>query len=93
VKYLVLIKLSDDGRKRFAEADKLFVASTEIVEKLGGKLLQIYALSSRYDFVAISEYPTPEAAFESRLKHIELGIFDRFEYHEAFDMDLFLAKV
>lgn len=93
MKYLVLIKLSDEGRKRFTEADKLFLASTEIVEKLGGKLLQIFALGNRYDFVAISEYPTPEAAFESRLKHIEMGIFELFEYHEAFDMELFLAKV
>jgi uncharacterized protein with GYD domain len=50
-------------------------------------------LGSRYDFVSISEYPTAEAAFESRIKHIELGILDRFEYYEAFDMDLFLAKV
>lgn len=93
MRYVTLIKLSDEGVKKFSEADKLFAKSLEISEKIGGKVLETYALGGRYDFVSIAEYPTPELAFEARIKLLELGIFERLEGYEAFDMDLFLAKV
>jgi uncharacterized protein with GYD domain len=93
MKYVTLIKLSDEGRKRFPEADKLFVAAVEVTEKLGGKVLETYALAGKYDFLSISDYPTPEIAFEARIKLTEMGIFDTLEGFEAFDMGLFLSKV
>jgi len=51
---------SREGRKHYPEAEKLFTTSLEITDKLGGKVLETYALSGRYDFVSIAEYPTPE---------------------------------
>ena len=93
MKYVSLIKLSDEGRKSFPHADKLFLKTVEITEKLGGKVLETYALASRYDFVAIAEYPTPELGFEAHLKMTELGIFETIESFEAYDMEFFLAKV
>jgi uncharacterized protein with GYD domain len=93
MKYVTLVKLSDDGRKRFPEASKLFAEVLGITDKLGGKIFETYALAGRYDFVSIAEYPTPEIAFEARIKMIEMGIFEYIEGFEAFEMDLFLSKV
>ena len=93
MKYVTLIKLSDEGRRRFPEADKLFIKAVEVTEKFGGKLLSTYAIVGKYDFLSIAEYPTPEAAFESRIKLIELGIFETLETYDAFEMDFFLSKV
>lgn len=93
MRYVTLIKLSDEGKKRFPESDKLFAKVLETVEFYGGKNLETYALGGRYDFFAVTDYPTPEIAFEARIKLLELGIFDTLDAYEAFDMELFLAKV
>lgn len=93
MRYIAFVKLSAEGRQRFTEADKIFAETIGISEKAGGKVLESFALGGKYDFVSISEYPTPEAAFEAHVKHIEQGVFESFDYYEAFDMDLFLSKV
>ena len=93
MRYVTLIKLSDEGRKRYGEAPKLFTDAVKITESLGGKLFDTYAISGKYDFCTIVEYPSPEIAFEARLKLLKMGIFQVLESYEAFDMDLFLKKV
>ena len=93
MRYITMFKLSADGRKRYPEAAQLFTTCLEIAEKAGGKVLETYAVTATYDFVSITDYPTPEAAFAARLKLLELGIWEIIEAHEAFDMDLFLSKV
>ena len=93
MRYVTFVKLSDEGRKRFPEAAALFGKTIEISEHVGGKLVDAYSIAGHYDFVSVWDYPTPEAAFEARIKSIELGIFDTLEAYEAFDMDLFLSKV
>jgi uncharacterized protein with GYD domain len=93
MKYVTLIKLSEEGRKHYPEAATLFTKCLEITDNVGGKVLETYALGGRYDFLTVSEYPTPEIAFEARLKLYELGIFDMIDGHEAFEMELFLSKV
>jgi uncharacterized protein with GYD domain len=93
MKYVSLFKLSAEGRKQYPQAGPLFTKCLEITDKLGGKVLETYAITGSYDFISITEYPTPEIAFENRLKLYELGIFDVIDSHEAFDMDLYLAKV
>lgn len=93
MKYVTLIKLSEGGRTHYPEAGPLFTKCLEITDKLGGKVLETYAIAGPFDFLTITEYPTPEIAFEARLKLFEMGIFDTIDSHEAFDMDLYLAKV
>lgn len=93
MKYVTLIKLSEEGRKHYGESTDLFARCLEITDSLGGKVLETFALGGSYDFISIAEYPTPEIAFEARLKLYELGIFDLLDGHEAFEMELFLAKV
>jgi uncharacterized protein with GYD domain len=93
MKYVTLIKLSDEGRKRFPEAAKLFTDVLGVVDSFGGKALDTFAIAGRWDFVSIAEYPDPETAFAARIKLIELGIFETLEGYEAFDMDLYLSKV
>lgn len=93
VKHVSLFRLTDEGRQRQAhEAPQLFEQMVAISEGVGGKLLSTFALDGRYDFVAIEEYPSPEAAFEARIKVLELGICT-VESFEAFDIDFYLAKV
>lgn len=93
LKHVSLITLTDEGRKRQArEAGEVFEQMVGITEAVGGKLLTAYALDGRYDFVSVEEYPSPEAAFEARIKTLELGVCT-VESFEAFDMDFYLAKV
>ena len=93
MRYITMLKLSAQGRTRYPDAATLFTTCLDITAKVGGKVLETYAVSAVYDFVSISEYPTPEAAFEARLKLYELGIWETIEAFEAFEMDLFLSKV
>jgi uncharacterized protein with GYD domain len=93
MKHVSLLALSEEGRKRHAEAAQLFAETVAITEGLGGKIVDVYALNSQWDFVAIIEYPNTEAAFEARLKALELGIFSTIDTYEAFNMDLYLSKV
>jgi len=92
MKYVTLIRLSEEGRKHYGESKELFGKCLEITDSLGGKVLDTFAVGGTFDFVTIAEYPSPEVAFEARIKLYKLGIFELIDGHEAFDMDLFLAK-
>jgi uncharacterized protein with GYD domain len=92
VKHVSLMTLTDEGRRRHADAAGLFAEAVAVTEATGGKLLGVYALDGRFDFLSIGEWPTPEAAFESRVKLLELNIVT-VESFEAFDMDFYLSKV
>lgn len=93
MRHVSLYALSDEGRRRHAEAPQLFAEAVGITEKLGGTVISTYALNGRWDFMSVLDYPSAEAAFEARLKALELGIFSTIETFEAFDIDFYLSKV
>jgi uncharacterized protein with GYD domain len=91
-KYVGLIKLTDEGHEKLAKAGEVLDKTTEIVEGVGGKILNIWAVMGAYDFVAFIEYPTEVAAFEALSKTAALGYFTT-ETLPAVEMDKFLTFV
>ena len=90
--YVGLIKLTDSGHEKLPKAAEVFAKTTEIVQGVGGKVLNIWAVMGVYDFVAYVQYPTEVAAFEAVTKMAELGFFTT-ETMPAVEMDKFLTFV
>lgn len=57
------------------------VASRELVESFGGKLLHYYFMMGEFDGMAIVEFPSNEAAAATSMKASASGSFSKFETH------------
>ena len=62
VRYVVLMKLTEQGIKDIKNAPKRIEASTKALEALGGKVIDFYAVQGKYDYVVIDEFPNDEVA-------------------------------
>ena len=91
-KYVGLIKLTEEGHEKLPKAAEVLAKTTDIIEGVGGKVFNIWAVMGTYDFVAFVEYPTETAAFEAVTKMAELGFFTT-ETLPAVEMDKFLTFV
>lgn len=60
--YVTLYKWTAQGIKEVKDTVGRVEKATQLVEKLGGKLLSVYWTQGRYDLVAISEWPDEESA-------------------------------
>ncbi|MFO8109363.1 MAG: GYD domain-containing protein [Thermoplasmata archaeon] len=56
-KYVVVSKLTDEGRKTIKKNPERILEVNEEMEKKGVKVLQQYALLGKYDFITILETP------------------------------------
>lgn len=92
IKFVTLLTLTEKGQAELPHSVKHFAEIEKIVEDGGGHLLMALATSGAYDFVAVVEYPTPEAAFAARVKIAELGVM-KLESLEAFDMQQLFAAI
>lgn len=91
--FVTFLKLTEKGQTIAPdEAAKVLATTKGIAEAYGGKVLQIWATTGRYDFVSLSEYSDPELAFRARTKMMELGLF-HLESASAFPIETFLAAV
>jgi len=61
-KYVVLMKMTDQGSKDFRNAPERIENGTKLLEKLGGKLIGFYLVMGEYDYVGIGECPSDEVA-------------------------------
>lgn len=68
--YVVLSKLTDDGRKTIKEKPHRIFEVNKELEAMGVKVLQQYAVLGPYDFVNIVEAPDNETIMKMS---IELG--------------------
>jgi uncharacterized protein with GYD domain len=90
--YVGLIKVTQDGYEHLKESAQVFTKANEIIEGVGGKLVNVWAVMGEYDFVAFVQYPSEVAAFEAVTKMAELGYFTT-ETLPAFEMERFLTFV
>jgi uncharacterized protein with GYD domain len=74
--YVGLIRLTPEGREGLKDAPKYLEKVTHFVEEQKGKLVKSYAMMGPYDFVAILEYPTVEAAFKAHAKIATLEVIE-----------------
>lgn len=60
--YVLLMKLTQQGIKTIRTAPARIEASIKTWEATGGKFLGFYAVMGEYDYIAIGEAPSDEAA-------------------------------
>ena len=65
--YITLFKLTDQGVKNIKEAPARFEAATKALEASGGKMVSFYTVMGQYDYVAVVEGPSDEAAMAQLL--------------------------
>ena len=62
VTYVVLMKLTGQGAKNIKEAPQRAEEGIKAAEAMGGKVTGFYLTMGDYDYVAIGEWPSDEAA-------------------------------
>jgi len=72
-KYIMLVKLTDQGIKAIKEAPGRVDAAIKAFEKIGGKNLVVYVVMGEYDYVAVGEAPSDEVATTFALALGSLG--------------------
>lgn len=60
--YILLMKMTDQGIKAIKDAPKRVEEGIKGFEAMGGKMLGFYLTTGEYDYVAIGEAPSDEAA-------------------------------
>ena len=71
--YVSLFNLTDQGVKAIKEAPARVAEATKGMEAAGGKMIGFYLTLGAYDYVAISEWPSDEAAMTFLLTLGSLG--------------------
>ncbi|MGD2143326.1 MAG: GYD domain-containing protein [Anaerolineae bacterium] len=61
-KYIILMNLTEQGVKTIKEAPARVEAARKSLEAAGGSLIDFYLTMGPYDYVAIAEGPSDEAA-------------------------------
>lgn len=93
VKVITFAKLTEKGQLLPPEKAPIVLAKVnEIVKTYGGKIEWMWATPGRYDFVTLAEYPDEPAAFKSRTKIMELGLF-HLESTIAFPVEAYIEAL
>ena len=71
--YVTLMKLTDQGIKAIKDAPGRVETAKKAIEKMGGKLLNLYIVMGEYDYVGITEFPSDEVATTFALALSSLG--------------------
>jgi len=90
--YVTLMKLTDQGIKAIKDAPGRVETAKKAIEKMGGKLLNLYIVMGEYDYVGITEFPSDEVATTFALALSSLGNLTTTTLR-AFTMEEFAAMV
>jgi len=71
--YVILMKLTDQGAKSIKDAPGRMEAGIKAFEKMGGKVINFYAVMGEYDYVGVGEAPSDEVATTFALALGSLG--------------------
>jgi uncharacterized protein with GYD domain len=66
--YILLMKLTDQGVKDIKNAPAGIEEGIKVWQAMGGKFVGFYAVMGEYDYVAIGEHPSEEAAMTFALR-------------------------
>lgn len=76
MRFVRLIKFTPEGMKNIKELPERFAKGRQYLESLGGKLLELYAVSGPYDLVAVIEAPDEQAAMKHAVFVARTGYVD-----------------
>jgi uncharacterized protein with GYD domain len=71
--FVVLGKFTQEGITKIKESPQRLGAARKVVKSTGGELKEFYYTMGRYDFVAIVEGPSNEAAMQSLFAICSVG--------------------
>ena len=88
--YVILMNLTEQGIKDIKNAPARIEAGIKAFEAMGGKLMAFYTVMGEYDYVAIGEGPSDEAALtfllglgaQGNVRTTTLKAFTREEFAE-----------
>lgn len=71
--YILLMKMTDEGIKEIGIAPEGIEEGIKAWQAMGGRLIGFYAVAGEYDYVAIGEAPSEQAAMLFALRLGSLG--------------------
>ncbi|MEA2624902.1 MAG: hypothetical protein QOD06_947 [Candidatus Binatota bacterium] len=75
-RFVRLVKLTREGMMNIQELPQRFTKGREYLESLGGKIVEVYAVSGPYDLVAILEAPDESAVMKHGLFVAQTGFVE-----------------
>ncbi len=92
--YISLINWTEQGAREFKDTVKRSEQANQLIERLGGRVVQTYWTVGPYDLVAITEFADEEAASaaaltigaQGNLRTTTLRAFDTAEMRRILDM-------
>ena len=75
-RFVRLVKLTREGKMNIKELPERFAKGRAYLESLGGKIVDVYAVSGPYDLVAILEAPDEQAVMKHGLFVAQTGYVD-----------------
>ena len=73
VRNILLMKLTDQGAKDIKNAPQRIEQAFKTFEKMGGKVVSLYAVTGEYDYISIGESPSDEVGLAFVLGLTALG--------------------
>jgi uncharacterized protein with GYD domain len=71
--YITLANFTDQGIRSYKDSPKRGKGFAEMVEAMGGKVVDMYWTMGSYDLVAITQFPDDETATAAALRTAALG--------------------
>jgi len=75
-RFVRLVKFTPEGLKNLKEIPERFAKGRQYLESLGGKVVDVYAVSGPYDLVAILEASDPQAIMKHGLFAVQTGFVE-----------------
>jgi len=73
VRRILLMKMTDQGAKDIKNAPQRIEEGIKSYEKMGGKMIAFYAVTGKYDYIAIGESPNEEIGMAFNIALSALG--------------------
>ena len=75
-RFVRLVKFTPEGMRNLKELPERFAKGRQYLESLGGKIVEVYAVSGPYDLVAILEAADEKAVMKHGLFVAQTGYVD-----------------
>jgi uncharacterized protein with GYD domain len=75
-RFVRLVKLTPEGMMHVKELPERLAKGRQYLESLGGKIVEVYAVSGPYDFVAVLEAADEQAVMKHGLFVVQSGFVE-----------------
>ncbi len=90
--FVAVLKSTPEGNKDIKKARERFELGKKNVENFGGKILAAYYVSSRGEYLIITEFPNEEARVKAMVHTLQRGTVT-YEVYKALPVDEYFKLV